>query len=139
MGGCGGCSDSTESRQHFIGRFGGVCKNWTLRYPDGVNARLSPAYDFVSVSSYDEFRAEELAFAVNGGRVARLITLDNFRSLARRARLEPDQVTRVVKDTTAALVDTWAQVRGESAIPSFVATHVEQRLTSLPLLTGARR
>ncbi len=48
----------------------------------GVRPGFSPAYDLVSVSAYEEFRSEELAFPVNGGRVARLITYDNFRSLA---------------------------------------------------------
>ncbi|GIH72789.1 type II toxin-antitoxin system HipA family toxin [Sphaerimonospora thailandensis] len=122
-----------------MGNLDAHLKNWTLRYPDGVGARLSPAYDFVSVSSYDEFRAEELAFPVNGGRVAKLITLDNFRNLARRARLDPDQVTGVVKDTAAALTDAWAQIRAERVAPAFVASHIEQRLKSLPLIAEARR
>ncbi|MEU8396847.1 HipA domain-containing protein [Nonomuraea sp. NPDC048892] len=121
-----------------MGNLDAHLKNWTLRYPDGVNARLSPAYDFVSVSSYDDFRAEELAFPVNGGKVAGLITLDNFRSFARRAHLEADQVTEVVRDTVAAMVDTWPQVRAEPTIPSFVAAHVEQRLRSLPLIADVR-
>ncbi|MFC4006046.1 type II toxin-antitoxin system HipA family toxin [Nonomuraea purpurea] len=120
-----------------MGNLDAHLKNWTLRYPDGVTARLSPAYDFVSVSAYDDFRAEELAFPVNGGKVAKLITLDNFRSLARRAGLEADLVLRVVGETAAALVDTWPQVKADSAVPSFVSAHIEQRLKSLPLL--ARR
>ncbi|MEV6864617.1 HipA domain-containing protein [Streptosporangium subroseum] len=122
-----------------MGNLDAHLKNWTLRYPDGVTARLSPAYDFVSVPSYDEFRAEELAFPVNGGKVAKLITLENFRSLARRARLESDQVTSVVKDTAAALIDTWPQIGAEPTIPSFVAAHIEQRLRSLPLIIEASR
>jgi serine/threonine-protein kinase HipA len=122
-----------------MGNLDAHLKNWTLRYLDGVTARLSPAYDFVSVSSYDEFHAEELAFPVNGGKVAKLITLDNFRSLARRARIDPDQVISVVKDTVAALIDAWPQARAEPAMPSFVAAHIEQRLGSLPLVREASR
>ncbi|GAA1505871.1 HipA domain-containing protein [Sphaerisporangium rubeum] len=122
-----------------IGNLDAHLKNWTLRYPDGVGPRLSPAYDFVCVTSYDEFRAEELAFSVNGGKVARLITLDNFRSLARHARLDPVFVSGVVQETVTALVDSWPQVRADPAIPSFVATHIERRLRSLPLIKEATR
>jgi serine/threonine-protein kinase HipA len=122
-----------------IGNLDAHLKNWTLRYPNAAAPRLSPAYDFVSVTSYDEFRAEELAFPVNGGKVAKLVSLDNFRSLARRARLEPDHVTTVVKDTTAALIDTWPQISAEPTVPPFVVAHVEQRLKSLPLIKEVRR
>ncbi|MEO3884285.1 type II toxin-antitoxin system HipA family toxin [Nonomuraea sp. B5E05] len=122
-----------------MGNLDAHLKNWTLRYPDGITPRLSPAYDFVSVSSYDEFRAEELAFAVNGGKVAKLITLDNFRNLARRAGLDADWVTSVVKDTAATLVETWPHVRAEKSVPPFVADHVQKRLGSLPLIAEARR
>ncbi|RBQ22153.1 type II toxin-antitoxin system HipA family toxin [Spongiactinospora rosea] len=120
-----------------MGNLDAHLKNWTLRYPDGVSARLSPAYDFVSVSSYDEFRAEELAFPVNGGRVAKLVTLDNFRSLAERARIEPDMALSVVRETIGALVDTWPQVKAEGTLPAFVAAHIEERLRSLPLIAQA--
>ncbi|NUW34917.1 HipA domain-containing protein [Nonomuraea sp. SMC257] len=139
------CSDDVEEYVRrltaivVMGNLDAHLKNWTVRYPDGITARLSPAYDFVSVSAYDEFRTEELAFPVNGGRVARLITLDNFRHLARRAGLEPDHVTDVVVRTVEALLDAWPQVRAGSATPAFVAAHIDQRLKSLPLVVEARR
>ncbi|MGP3928976.1 type II toxin-antitoxin system HipA family toxin [Nonomuraea sp. KM88] len=122
-----------------MGNLDAHLKNWTLRYPDGVTPRLSPAYDFVSVSAYDEFRAEELAFPVNGGKVARLITLDNFRSLARRAGIDASWIMGVVKDTATTLVETWPRVRAEEPVPPFVATHVQKRLRSLPLIAETRR
>lgn len=121
-----------------MGNLDAHLKNWTLRYVDGRSARLSPAYDFVSVSSYDEFRAEELAFPVNGGKIAKLITLDNFRNLARRAGLDTDQVVSVVRETVAALVDTWPQVKRELPVPAFVMTHMDKRLRTLPLITRSR-
>ncbi len=121
-----------------MGNLDAHLKNWTLRYVGGRSARLSPAYDFVSVSSYDEFRAEELAFPINGGKSAKLVTLDNFRNLARRAGLDTDQVARAVKETVAALVDTWPQVKRELPVPSFVMSHMDKRLGTLPLITRIR-
>jgi serine/threonine-protein kinase HipA len=122
-----------------MGNLDAHLKNWTIRYPDGRAARLSPAYDFVCVSCYAEFRQEELAFPVNGGRVARLVTMENFRNLARRARLDVDQVTRVVTDTVAALLDSWPQVKQDLPVPVFVVSHMDQRLKSLSLVKDARR
>lgn len=120
-----------------MGNLDAHLKNWTLRYPDGRSARLSPAYDLVSVSAYEEFRSEELAFPVNGGRVAKLITYDNFRSLARRAAIDPERAVGIAKVTVEALVDAWPQVKDECPIPEFVASHIEHRLETLPLITRA--
>ncbi|GAA0396657.1 hypothetical protein Acor_49490 [Acrocarpospora corrugata] len=117
-----------------IGNLDAHLKNWTLRYPDGLTTRLSPAYDFVSVSAYQEFRAEELAFPVNGGRIAKLISLDNFRHLADRAHLDVTQVIDTVTQMIAALLDSWPAIKRDLPVPSFVRDHIDQRLTSLPLI-----
>ncbi|GAA0981888.1 HipA domain-containing protein [Acrocarpospora macrocephala] len=118
-----------------IGNLDAHLKNWTLRYPDGRTARLSPAYDFVSVSAYSEFRTEELAFPVNGGKIAKLVSLDNFRHLANRAELDVERVSGVVTQTVTALLDTWPQVKRDTPVPAFVRDHIDHRLKSLPLIT----
>lgn len=116
-----------------MGNLDAHLKNWTIRYPDGRNARLSPAYDFISVSAYPDFRADELAFSVNGGRIARLITRDNFASFAERSGLDPDEVISIVTATLDAMADTWPEVKRECPVPSMVAEHIDARLTELPL------
>ncbi|MEV4564416.1 HipA domain-containing protein [Nonomuraea sp. NPDC049419] len=122
-----------------MGNLDAHLKNWTLRYPDGVTARLSPAYDLVSVSSYDDFRTEELAFPVNGGKVAKAVTFGNFRSLARRAGLDGDRVAGVVRDTVIALAESWSQAKAEADVPAFVTSHIEGRLRTLPLVAETRQ
>jgi serine/threonine-protein kinase HipA len=117
-----------------MGNLDAHLKNWTIRYPDGRSARLSPAYDFVSVSAYPEFHKQELAFAIDGGRIASFVTADNFRRLARSARLEAERVLAVVKSTADSLVDSWPQVKADCDVPDFVVTHIEQRLVELPLI-----
>ncbi|GAA3747302.1 type II toxin-antitoxin system HipA family toxin [Salinactinospora qingdaonensis] len=125
-----------------MGNLDAHLKNWTLRYPDGRSARLSPAYDLVSVSAYADtdasFRDDRLAFAVNGGQVARTVTLRHFGHLAQRARLAPERVRDVVAETVTALTDTWPQVKREVPVPGFVATHIDARLESLPLIRDVR-
>jgi serine/threonine-protein kinase HipA len=117
-----------------MGNLDAHLKNWTLRYLDGRVARLSPAYDFVSVSAYPEFHSEELAFPINGGRVAKLVTMNNFRQLAQRATVDPDEVVQIVRETVSALSDTWPEVKRDCPVPDFVAGHIDQRLRKLPLL-----
>lgn len=109
-------------------------KNWTTRYPDGRIARLSPAYDLVSVTAYQEFKHDPLAFTLGGSANSRVITVSHFQRLL--ANLGKDDVLAIdlAQSTAARLVDTWADVRSSCPVPGFVADHVEDRLRTLPLL-----
>jgi serine/threonine-protein kinase HipA len=108
-------------------------KNWTLRYPDGKNARLSPAYDLVCVTAYP--RADhQLAFPLSGNSATELITLESFRGLAPALRLSSNLVADTVRETVEALATSWAEVKRSVPVPDFVATTIDDRLRSLPLL-----
>ncbi|MFC4531940.1 hypothetical protein [Sphaerisporangium dianthi] len=85
------------------------------------------------------FRTEELAFPVDGGQIARLITMDNFRNLAQRARIDVDRATHVVSHTVQVLADIWPQVKREAPVPAFVRSHIDHRLSSLPLIRNSPR
>lgn len=117
-----------------MGNLDAHLKNWTIRYLDGRTARLSPAYDFVSVSAYPEFRSEQLAFAINGGRFAARVTMDNFRRFALRSNINPEFVVTTIRATVTTLVQSWPQVKSDCDIPGFVESHIEQRLGDLPLI-----
>jgi serine/threonine-protein kinase HipA len=109
-------------------------KNWTLRYPDGRAARLSPAYDLVSVTAYPEFKNDRLAFRLAGAQLAQSVTLDHFRRLAADIGTDPDRGAVVAKATVNRLVEGWEQVLRSASPPRFVADHIKDRLRSLPLL-----
>jgi serine/threonine-protein kinase HipA len=117
-----------------MGNLDAHLKNWTIRYPDKRTPRLSPAYDLVSVSSYPEFHAQELAFAINGSRFANNISSGHIRDFARSASLEPEHVLDIIKSTVAALIDSWAQVKTDCPVPDFVASHIDERLAALTLI-----
>jgi serine/threonine-protein kinase HipA len=108
-------------------------KNWTMRYPDGRTARLSPAYDLVSVTAYPEFKDEPLAFALGGSANPRVITVSNFRRLLADLG-EDDDMVDLVRSTSERLADTWAEVCRACPVPGFVAEHIDERLATLPLL-----
>jgi serine/threonine-protein kinase HipA len=113
-------------------------KNWTVRYPDGRTARLSPAYDFMSVSAYNELGYAELepalAFAINGAHLPETVTLRSFRSMANNAGIDEQRVLDVATRSISAFLETWPQVKADYRVPEFVVTHIEKRLRTLPLL-----
>jgi serine/threonine-protein kinase HipA len=119
-----------------MGNVDGHLKNWTLRYPDGRTARLSPAYDFVAVTAYEQFRGQKLAFPVDGVQYPASINIGSFSILARNAGIDVDRVDTVVKETAKALVETWPQVKVECPVPNFVVSHIEDRLRMLPIVQG---
>jgi serine/threonine-protein kinase HipA len=109
-------------------------KNWTIQYPDGRTARLSPAYDFVSVSAYGEFRDQALAFTIDGGHRADTVSYHNFEIFAQRVGVSPEIVSDTVSKTTSSMVACWPQVKAECDVPNFVSSHIEDRLRRLPLI-----
>ncbi|TCC33245.1 type II toxin-antitoxin system HipA family toxin [Kribbella speibonae] len=119
-----------------MGNLDAHLKNWTLRYPDGRQARLSPAYDLVSVAAYPEpeFRKDELAFRLNGGRIARNITSKSFRELAEHAEVDTGSVLETVAGTVTALVGHWPDVKDSHALPEFLVEHMDERLRNLALV-----
>ncbi|MGW5188692.1 type II toxin-antitoxin system HipA family toxin [Kribbella sp. NPDC004138] len=119
-----------------MGNLDAHLKNWTLRYPDGRQPRLSPAYDLVSVAAYPEpeFRKDELAFRLNGGRIARNITSKSFRELAERAEVDAGSVLETVADTVATLVRHWPDIKQAHDLPKFLVENMDERLLTLALV-----
>ncbi|MER6524510.1 type II toxin-antitoxin system HipA family toxin [Streptomyces sp. NPDC001508] len=112
-------------------------KNWTLRYPDGKRARLSPAYDLVCVTAYPKSRADpNLAFPLGGTVKSELITSESFRKLATALQMPESQVMGTVQGTVDALASSWADMKRDCPVPSFVSDTVGERLRNLPLVRG---
>ncbi|MEV7137838.1 type II toxin-antitoxin system HipA family toxin [Streptomyces tauricus] len=107
-------------------------KNWTLRYPGGRQARLSPAYDLVCVTSYPK-ADPNLAFPLGGTVKSELITAESFRPLAPSLRVSPEDVANTVQETVEALASSWPEVKRDCPVPDFVARTIDDRLKTLPL------
>jgi serine/threonine-protein kinase HipA len=120
-----------------MGNLDAHLKNWSLCYPDGRTARLSPAYDLISVSAYPAFGRDELAFALDGGRIARNISMLHFRRFAERAGLDVGMVLSEAARTVRELVDGWPGVRNDHLIPAHLVGHIDERLRTLPLVVEA--
>jgi serine/threonine-protein kinase HipA len=109
-------------------------KNWTLIYPDGVHAALSPAYDLVSTIQY----MPHDRLALNLGRSKRWedMSLDTFRRLARKIDFDEVQIVEWTRQAVAATRQAWTHSAGESGYDREARRRIEQHLFTVPLFTG---
>ncbi|MGW3400423.1 type II toxin-antitoxin system HipA family toxin [Streptomyces zhihengii] len=108
-------------------------KNWTLRYPDGRGARLSPAYDLVCVTAYAK-ADHALAFPLGGTTSADLVTLESFRRLEPALGMAQEVIADTARETAQALADEWPGLLGDLPVPALVEESVRTRMGRLPIL-----
>ncbi|HYH95431.1 type II toxin-antitoxin system HipA family toxin [Hyalangium sp.] len=110
-------------------------KNWSLLYPDGVRAVLSPAYDFVSTIQY----MPNDTIALNLARSKRFedFSLASFERLARKLDLGNADVLPTVKTAAEATLQSWSELRAELPIPEEFKRRIEEHWKKVPLLRGA--
>ena len=108
-------------------------KNWTLRYPTGRQARLSPAYDLVCIAAYPK-ADQKLAFPLSGTTNCERVTVDSFRAMSPSLMLPEEQLASTVRETVEALATSWPQVKQDCPVPGMVVTAIDERLQRLPLM-----
>jgi serine/threonine-protein kinase HipA len=111
-------------------------KNWTIRYPDTRSARLSPAYDLVSVTSYPRYRNDKLTLSIVGQNDTRLIALRHLQEFASNLNADVDAAVDVARDTIRRLRETWPAINDDPQTPEFVREHVAGRVRHLALMQG---
>lgn len=114
-----------------IGNGDAHLKNWSLTYPDGVHARLSPAYDLVATVTYP--KDQTLGLKLSGENRFDRIRLQHFERLAEKVGVSGDRVTRVVRETVQRAMATWPEDTRDPPRLAALRAHVER----LPLLAEA--
>ncbi|MCP3136987.1 type II toxin-antitoxin system HipA family toxin [Pyxidicoccus xibeiensis] len=109
-------------------------KNWSLLYPDGIHAALSPAYDLVSTIQY--MAGDTLALNLARSKRFEDISLASFERLARKLELSPDDVLPVVKSAVSAAFDTWSSLHPHLPLSSESRQRLEAHWKRVPLLQG---
>lgn len=117
-----------------IGNADAHLKNWSIIYPDGRTPALAPAYDLVSVTVYERFSTDQLAFRLAGERTFDKLDRDHFRRLADNVEADPDEVVRIVDETVVALRDSWPSIVANHPVPDFLRVYLDDRLRRLRLL-----
>ncbi len=114
-----------------IGNGDAHLKNWSLTYPDGVHARLSPAYDLVATVTY--LKDQKLGLKLSGENRFEQIRIRHFERLAEKVGVPADRVTRVVRDTVQRAMAAWPEDTRDPPRLAALRAHVER----LPLLAEA--
>lgn len=109
-------------------------KNWSLLYPDGLHATLSPAYDLVSTLQY----MPQDTLALNLARSKRFADVSSqaFERLARKLDLESAEVLRIVKSAVEATRQSWGELRANLPLPEHFKQRIEKHWENIPLLNG---
>lgn len=88
-----------------IGNGDAHLKNWSLTYPNGVEASLSPAYDLVATIAY--IPTDRLALRLSRERRFDAIRLEHFERLAEKVGVPAERVTHIVRETIQLAMKTW--------------------------------
>ena len=109
-------------------------KNWSLLYPDGLHARLSPAYDLVSTLPY--MPNDTLALNLARSKRFNEVSSQGFERLARKLDLESAEVLRTVKAAVEATRQAWGELRTQLPLPEPFKQRLERHWETIPLFNG---
>lgn len=116
-------------------------KNWSLRYEDGITARLAPAYDLVATILYPV--DDHLALKLDRSRRFEDVSWKSFDKLTQSLRAEAEMigydVARVRTRVQAAIeriLDTWTTIRNELLLAPEALDAIERHWQRIPLLCG---
>jgi len=105
-------------------------KNWSLMYPDGRNAFLAPAYDFVSTIPYISNEVLALNFVDNKA----FSSLDKnlLERFAAKAHLPEKLVLDTALETVGRFSEAW-KVNGDLPLGDNVRQAIDEHLETVPL------
>jgi serine/threonine-protein kinase HipA len=115
-----------------IGNGDAHLKNWSLTYPDGVHAQLSPAYDLVSTVVF--IPGDRLALRLAHERDFAAVRMEQFKRLADRAEVSATRVVDIVRKTVADARAAWQTLAPELPLLSEHRTRIGEHLAKLPLV-----
>jgi serine/threonine-protein kinase HipA len=108
-------------------------KNWSLLYPDGINAALTPLYDQTFAGQWPSLD-RELALNLGGAKPFAAIEMGRIREFARRAGQDPDRAAQLAASTIAQIADAWTTLRGEVAVPDAYLAPLRRHWAAVPVL-----
>ena len=108
-------------------------KNWSVVYPDGVTARLSPLYDQVFTARWPQF-AVSLALKVDGAKDFASLDLGNFREMARRIGESEAETAGIVEQTIVEAANAWHGLRDHPHVSDVYREALQRHWRKVPLL-----
>lgn len=115
-------------------------KNWSLLYPDGIHAELSPAYDLMATIVYPQYAEDKLALPLNGTQNSAAVSRRSFRGVARLAELDEAQVLAWVQEDVERTLTAWygpvQYILKTHDLPDGFAELLQAHMGRVPLLAG---
>lgn len=108
-------------------------KNWSLIYPDGKNARLSPAYDFVSTIPY--IPGDSAALNYSRTKDFTEFTWDELEHLAAKAALPKAHVLATARETVDLFMEKWSTEKRHLPMLKDVTETIDAHLETLPIIS----
>ena len=108
-------------------------KNWSLVYPDGIEARLSPLYDQVCTIAWPEM-APELSLKLAGLKSLKQVDERSFRRLAESAGNDPGQTLAVLHECLERIARAWRESVAQDIMPPAHAALLREYWAGVPLL-----
>jgi serine/threonine-protein kinase HipA len=109
-------------------------KNWSLIYPDGVNARLAPAYDFVSTIQYKA--DDQLALNLARSKRWQDVTRESFLRLARKIGDDEDADGYPDRARRRSIMTAWHASRGDFGYTAQARDRISSHLARVPLFSA---
>lgn len=106
-------------------------KNWSLLYPDGVKAELSPAYDLLSTIQY--MRDDQLALNLAKSKRWEDVGMDSFRRMARKIGYAEQRMVEGVQASLDAILTAWQNFYGDFGYDSSQRNTIESHFRKIPL------
>ena len=112
-------------------------KNWSLIYPDGTNAKLSPAYDFLCTTVY--IPQDDLALRLGRARKWQDLSLDDFGAVADSAGVNRRSFIDAAVDTAIRFDDCWADCVNSLPVDEVLRLSIEKQSVICPAIQAAKR
>jgi serine/threonine-protein kinase HipA len=116
------------------GNYDAHLKNWSLLYPDGIRAQLSPLYDQVAIAAWPGEVERTWALKLAGVKDPFQTDARAFARLAERAGADPEATLRLVRETLERLMAAWPASDAPAVMPTDHVAHLKAYWRRVPLL-----
>ena len=107
-------------------------KNWSLIYPDGRRAALSPGYDFVSTIAY--LPDTHMALTLGRSKAMTRLSLDQLAYFAAKAGVPGKLVLDTAKETVVRFMDGWEGGKAVREVSPASVAPITDLLNRIPLV-----
>lgn len=106
-------------------------KNWSVRYEDGVTAKIAPAYDLVPTVAY--VPDNQMALSMGGTKDMREVDERLFARFANRAGLPESLVVGAAVEVAEKLSQQWKENEVVGLVPTEIREKIQEHMSSVPL------